>query len=70
MPLHHFAVHDSHLHDDPQGTELPDDVAARQWELQVIRDLKRNNEAAWKGRTIEVTDGDRPVWQIPFIGTQ
>jgi uncharacterized protein DUF6894 len=70
MPLYHFAVHSSHLHDDPEGTELPDDEAARQWGLQVIRDLKRNNKTGWNGCTIEVTDGDRQVWQLPFIGTQ
>jgi hypothetical protein len=67
MPLYHFAVHKSHLHDDPDGTELADDAAAREMALQVIRDLKRNNETVWKGRTIEVTEGDRQVWQIPFV---
>jgi hypothetical protein len=68
MPLYHFAVHNSHLHDDPEGTVLADDGAAREEALQVIQDLKRNNEGKWIGWTIEVTDGDRQVWQIPFIG--
>jgi hypothetical protein len=70
MPLYHFAVHNSHLHDDPEGAELPDDEAARQWGLQIIRDLKKNNEPMWKASTIEVTDGDRQVWLLPFVGTQ
>jgi hypothetical protein len=70
IPLYHFAVHNSHVHDEPEGTELPDDEAARQWGLEVIRDLKKNNESMWKGWTIEVTDGDRQVWQIPFIGEE
>ena len=68
MPLYHFTALDDRRYDDPDGTELPDDGAARKWALQVIHDLKRNNETAWKGWTIEVTEGDRQVWQIPFIG--
>ena len=70
MALYRFAVRNSHWYDDPEGTELPDDEAARELALQVIRDLKKNNETGWKGWTIEVTDGDRRVWQIPFIGAQ
>jgi hypothetical protein len=35
-------------------------VAARVVALQVIRDLKKNNEAKWIGWTMEVTDGE--VW--------
>jgi hypothetical protein len=69
MPLYHFAVHNGHLLDDPEATEsLPDDEAAHEHALQVIRDLKRNNETAWKAWTIVVTDGDRLVRQIPFVG--
>jgi hypothetical protein len=68
MPLYHFAVHNSHVHDDPEGTELPDDGAARKEALQIIRDLKRNNVGMWTGWTIEVTEGVRQVWQIPFLG--
>jgi len=69
MPLYHFAVHNGHRLDDPEATELlPDDEAARERAVQVICDLKRNNETAWKAWTIEVTEGDRLVWQIPFIG--
>jgi hypothetical protein len=67
MPLYRFAVHNSHLHDDPDGTELADDAAAREMALQVIRDLKKNNVTGWKGWTIDVSQGDRQVWQIAFI---
>jgi hypothetical protein len=70
MPLYHFTALDDRRYDDPDGTELPDDGAARKWALQVIRDLTRNNETAWKGWTIEVTEGGRQVWQIPFIGAE
>jgi hypothetical protein len=67
MTLYRFAVHNSHWQDDPEGTELPDDGAAREEAMQVIRDLKKNNETGWSGWTIEVKDGDRQVWQIPFF---
>jgi hypothetical protein len=70
MPLYHFAVHNSHVHDDPVGTELPDDGSARVEAFQIIRDLKRNNQGMWNGWTIEVTDGDRQVWQIAFVGAE
>jgi hypothetical protein len=70
MPLYRFAVRNSHWHDDPGGTELPDDEAAPEEALQVIHDLKKNNVSGWKGWTIEVTDSDRQVWQIPFYATE
>jgi len=53
-------------HDDPDETELPDDAAARQEALRVVGDLKKNNESAWNGWSIDVTEGERRVWQIPF----
>jgi hypothetical protein len=68
MPLYRFAVHNSHRHDDPEGTELFDDGAARDEALKIIRDMTRNNEPSWKGWSIEVTEGGRRVWQIPFTG--
>jgi hypothetical protein len=66
MPIFRFAVHNGHWHDDPEGTELPDDAAARDEALKIIREVTRNNEQVWTGWTIEVTEGDRRVWQIPF----
>ena len=46
-----------------------DDEAARKEALQIIRDLKKNNEAKRAGWTIEVTDCDRKVWQIHFMAS-
>jgi hypothetical protein len=71
MPLYQFALHNGHRLDDQEATEfLPDDKAALEQALQIIHDLKKNNVSGWKGWTIEVTHGDRQVWQIPFIGAQ
>ncbi len=67
MPLYRFTVHNSHRYDDLGGAELADDNAAREEALLVIHDLAKNNESKWKGWTIEVKDGDRRVWRIPFF---
>jgi hypothetical protein len=69
MPLYSFLLRDGLRLDDFEATEfLPDDEAAREEALQIIHDLKKNNVTAWHGWRVEVTDGDRQVWQIPFIG--
>jgi hypothetical protein len=71
MPLYSFALHNGHRLDDEEAAEfLPDDEAAREEALQIIRDLKKSNASGWKGWRVEVTDGDRQVWQIPFIGAE
>jgi hypothetical protein len=71
MPLYRFAAYNGRLLDDPEAVEfLPDDEAAREEALQIIQDLKRNNRTRWNGWTIEVTEGDRQVWKIPFTGAE
>jgi hypothetical protein len=50
MPVYRFPIHGSYRVDDPDGTELPNDPAAREEALQVIRDLKKNQtELRWNG---------------------
>jgi hypothetical protein len=71
MPLYRITVRNGHYgYEDPDGAELTNDQAALQEALLIIHDLKKNNVSGWKGWTIEVTDGDRQVWQISFIGAQ
>ena len=67
MPLYRFAVHNGHGYEDLDGAELADDEAARLEALLVIHNLTKNNESKWKGWRIEVKEGDRRVWQIPFF---
>ena len=67
MPLYRFTVRSSHGYEDLDGAELANDEAARQEALLIIHDLTKNNEPNWKGWTIEVKEGDRQVWQIPFF---
>jgi hypothetical protein len=69
MPLYCFSLRDGHRLDDREATELlPDDKAAREEAFQIIYELKKNNLTAWNGWRVEVTEGDRRVWEIPFMG--
>jgi hypothetical protein len=67
MPLYQFTVHNGHGYEDLEGAEFADDEAAHQEALWIIHDLTKNNEPKWKGWTIDVKEGDRRVWQIPFF---
>jgi hypothetical protein len=66
MPRYHFAVKDAARYDDPDGTELPDDAAARDYAIRIIREVQHGEEHNWTGWTMEVRQGQRIVWQIPF----
>jgi hypothetical protein len=71
MPLYAFSLHNGHRLNEQEATELlPDDEAAREEALQIIHDLKKSNVSGWKGWRVEVREGDRQVWQIPFIGAE
>jgi hypothetical protein len=63
MPLYSFAVHNSHRRIESEASELlPDDGAALEEAVGIVRDLKKNNAALWRnGWTIEVTEGDHRV---------
>ena len=51
MPRYHFAVKDAARYDDPDGTELPDDAAARDYAIRVIREVQHGeNTTGWDGR--------------------
>ena len=69
MPRYRFVVRHSayaDLEDDEAGTELPDDAAAREFASKVIRGLVRQQQDDWHGWTMEVRQGARQVWQLPF----
>ena len=69
MPLYRFAVHTSHPSNESEATEpLPDDGAALEEAKRIIGALKNNNAAMRNGWTIEVTDGERTVCEITFLG--
>ena len=68
MPRYRFVVRHSayaDLEDNEVGTELPDDAAAREFAAKVMRGLVQQQDD-WHGWTMEVREGQRRVWQLPF----
>jgi hypothetical protein len=66
MARYHFAVFGPERHGDMHGTDLTDDDAAREYAVRIIRDLRHGDAHDWRGWTMEVTQGKRLVWQLPF----
>ena len=66
MPRYHFAVKDAARYDDPDGTDVPDDAAARDYAIRIIREVQHGEEHNWTGWTMEVWQGGRRVWHLPF----
>jgi hypothetical protein len=70
MPRYRFDVRHlddgEYLEDNPAGVELPDDAAAREFALKVMRRLVEGGDDDWEGWTMEVTEGGRSVWRLPF----
>jgi Domain of unknown function (DUF6894) len=69
VPRYKLVVHHSAyaaLEDDEAGTELPNDAAAREFAAKVMRGLVDQGDDDWHGWTMEVREGGRRVWQLPF----
>ncbi len=69
MPRYQFVVRHSayaDLEDNEAGTELPNDAAAREFAAKVMRGLVQQREDDWHGWTMEVREGGRRVWRLPF----
>jgi hypothetical protein len=66
MPRYHFAVKDAARYDDPDGTELPDDAAARDYAIRVIREVQHGEEHNWTGWTMEVRQGGALCGKSPL----
>ena len=69
MPRYLFALrHSDHddLDNDPDGMDLADDVTAREFAVKIIRGLLESPDENWKGWVMEVTQGERHVWNLPF----
>ena len=65
LVVRHFAYAD--VEDNEAGTELPNDAAAaREFAAKVMRGLLDQREDDWHGWTMEVREGRRRVWQLPF----
>jgi hypothetical protein len=68
MPIYNLTAHNGSRLENDGGTELPNDAAARAYALQVVRELNRNNGNRWNHWKMEVAEGDRQVFDIPFGG--
>jgi hypothetical protein len=52
--------------EEPEGVQLPDDAAAREFALKVMRGLVQIEGENWEGWTMEVTQEGRRGWRLPF----
>ena len=66
IPLYYFAVLNSDRHDDPDGTELPDDAAARTYARKVIRELQHGEGTQLEGMDDGGHAGSTPCVANPF----
>ena len=69
MPRYVFVLRHSSfavLQDDAAGMELPDDAAAREFAAKVMSGLVWQQDDGWAGWTMEVWQGGRRVWHLPF----
>ena len=64
MPRYHFTIQDASWddeYDDPDGTELPDDDAARRKAKLMLHELGKSQQTPRRDWTVEVTEGERKV---------
>ncbi|HEX3937408.1 MAG TPA: hypothetical protein VHX43_07870 [Xanthobacteraceae bacterium] len=68
MPKYYFILQwADRRHDDPHGTALPDDRAARSYAERIIHELKDAGGYEDSGLTMVVADAARQtVFSIPF----
>jgi hypothetical protein len=71
MPRYYFILQwDSREHDDPHGTALPNDQAARDYAERIIRELKEAGGYDDEDLAMVVKNAaDRIVFSIPFLHT-
>ena len=67
MPHYRFTIRDTDRFDDEDGVFLLDDGAAREYAIQILNELQKDDEASWAGPTMEVMREGRVVWRIPFL---
>ncbi len=61
MPRYHFAVKDAARYDDPDGTELLDDAAARDYAIRVIREVPARRDGRWRSGSATALCGQSPL---------
>ena len=69
MPRYLFVLHHldhDHPDNEPVGMDLRDDNTAREFALKIIRGLVQDEDEKWEGWVMDVTQGGRRVWRLPF----
>jgi hypothetical protein len=61
-----FTVRNTDRFDNEDGVFLPDDGAAREYAIEIMDELQKDDEADWTGYTIEVMREGRIVGGSPF----
>ena len=68
MPYYRFVAYTSNSTAEDLGSmELRDDVEARAFGNQVIRDLIGTRAERYFGWTLEIAEGERALPSIPFV---
>ena len=68
MPRYFFNLNDGRqIVPDIEGTELPDEEAARAHGCQVVRELARNREKTTTAWRLAVCDAQGTCFELPFV---
>ena len=68
MPYYRFVAHTSNSNAEDLGSmEFRNDVEARAFANQVIRDLIGTQAERYLGWTLEIAEGERALPSIPFV---
>jgi hypothetical protein len=70
MPRYYFIVHALETIDDPEGGEYPGDAAALAAAVKIVREIRSDEQADFRGWSVEVRADQRQVAVIPFESVQ
>jgi two-component sensor histidine kinase len=62
VPRYRLTIRDTDHFDDEDGVFLLDDGAAREYAIQIMDELQKDDEAGWIDHTFEVMREGRVVW--------
>jgi hypothetical protein len=66
LPFYQFGICDGDCFEDHEGITLPDDPSARTHALGINDELRKANDADWRGFKIEVRRDGQLLCEIPF----
>ena len=67
MPLYHFVVRTGdHTHDDPDGVQLPNHDAAKDFASRIVRELKDDGYCPGNAAVVIHDETGQTVQSFPF----